>query len=496
MSRPRPARTSRAHRAGRGGRPGRRRTGVVLMGRDRGPGVPRPQLRARSAGARGADARLRRRHPRRLGRQRRAADDGPRPRRLPRPAPVGRQRLPAGPGLPRPRRRGARRPARPATGLPRRRRRLRRRLGPVRAGPDAGSARGAARPAGRRCGAAHARCPRPHPGLVPPRGPRRRHRYVGRAVRHRGRARTGRRGVGRRPRELAVDLRHQRPAVRRRGPAHEEGRPGEPGPFCHRQVRRPRRRLHRPLPRRGHLRPHGVGRVRRVGGDPRLGGRRRERGGLRRRRAALSPPDGPPRDVPQPGLLRGQRDDPARLRRPRRGVPVRHPPAPGRRVECARGRAVGPADHHRPHAPVEPGRGARPAHRPADADDRRAPRLRRRRPAAPRGHRLALVAHRPARHGRLLARAGPARLAADGRGPRRGARPEGGRRERGQQRGARARARSWRSRPSRRSSGWRATTTSVARAMAAGYRGAMVWCAVLLALGGVVSWFGLGRAPR
>ncbi len=33
-------------------------------------------------------------------------------------------------------------------------------------------------------------------------------------------------------------------------------------------------------------------------------------------------------------------------------------------------------------------------------------------------------------------------------------------------------------------------------AMAAGYRGAMVWCAVLLALGGVVSWFGLGRAPR
>lgn len=33
-------------------------------------------------------------------------------------------------------------------------------------------------------------------------------------------------------------------------------------------------------------------------------------------------------------------------------------------------------------------------------------------------------------------------------------------------------------------------------AMASGYRGAMVWCAVLLALGGVVSWFGLGRAPR
>jgi hypothetical protein len=33
-------------------------------------------------------------------------------------------------------------------------------------------------------------------------------------------------------------------------------------------------------------------------------------------------------------------------------------------------------------------------------------------------------------------------------------------------------------------------------AMAAGYRSAMVWCAVLLALGGVVSWFGLGRAPR
>ncbi|WP_392543980.1 MFS transporter [Oryzobacter telluris] len=33
-------------------------------------------------------------------------------------------------------------------------------------------------------------------------------------------------------------------------------------------------------------------------------------------------------------------------------------------------------------------------------------------------------------------------------------------------------------------------------AMADGYRGAMVWCAVLLALGGVVSWFGLGRGRR
>ena len=33
--------------------------------------------------------------------------------------------------------------------------------------------------------------------------------------------------------------------------------------------------------------------------------------------------------------------------------------------------------------------------------------------------------------------------------------------------------------------------------MAHGYRGAMIWCAVLLALGGLVSWFGLGRrAPR
>ena len=33
-------------------------------------------------------------------------------------------------------------------------------------------------------------------------------------------------------------------------------------------------------------------------------------------------------------------------------------------------------------------------------------------------------------------------------------------------------------------------------AMTAGYRGAMLWCAVLLALGGVVSWFGLGREAR
>ena len=33
-------------------------------------------------------------------------------------------------------------------------------------------------------------------------------------------------------------------------------------------------------------------------------------------------------------------------------------------------------------------------------------------------------------------------------------------------------------------------------AMTAGYRGAMLWCAALLTLGGVVSWFGLGRAAQ
>jgi EmrB/QacA subfamily drug resistance transporter len=33
-------------------------------------------------------------------------------------------------------------------------------------------------------------------------------------------------------------------------------------------------------------------------------------------------------------------------------------------------------------------------------------------------------------------------------------------------------------------------------AMAQGYRGAMLWCAALLAAGGVVSWFGLGRGER
>ena len=35
-----------------------------------------------------------------------------------------------------------------------------------------------------------------------------------------------------------------------------------------------------------------------------------------------------------------------------------------------------------------------------------------------------------------------------------------------------------------------------AEAMTSGYRGAMVWCAVLLAAGGLISWFGLGRAER
>ena len=33
-------------------------------------------------------------------------------------------------------------------------------------------------------------------------------------------------------------------------------------------------------------------------------------------------------------------------------------------------------------------------------------------------------------------------------------------------------------------------------AMTSGYRGAMLWCAALLAAGGVISWFGLGRAER
>ena len=33
-------------------------------------------------------------------------------------------------------------------------------------------------------------------------------------------------------------------------------------------------------------------------------------------------------------------------------------------------------------------------------------------------------------------------------------------------------------------------------AMAEGYRGAMLWCAALLTAGGIVSWFGLGRAER
>ena len=33
-------------------------------------------------------------------------------------------------------------------------------------------------------------------------------------------------------------------------------------------------------------------------------------------------------------------------------------------------------------------------------------------------------------------------------------------------------------------------------AMTDGYRAAMLWCAGLLAAGGVVSWFGLGRAAR
>ena len=161
-----------AHDAGHPRRPAGR---AVSAGRGRHPRRARgarPLLHAWPAHARRRHPRLRGGDPRRLGRQRRAAHDRARPRRLAGPAAVGGQRLPAGPGLARARGRRARRPVRAAPGLPRRGRRgssWRPRCAPLAQTP--GAAHRAARVPGRRRRAAHARRAVADPGVVPPRGP-------------------------------------------------------------------------------------------------------------------------------------------------------------------------------------------------------------------------------------------------------------------------------------------------------------------------------------
>ena len=169
------------------------------------------------------------------------------PRRLARPAPVGRQRLPPRPRLARPRGWCAGRPSRAAPRLPRRRRVVHGRVGAVRPRPDPDTAHRTAGAAGRRGGAAHTRRALPHPDVVPTAGPGARDRHVGGAVRGGRGGGPGRRRVDRRPHDLAVDLRDQRAAVPARAVAHRPQRAGEPGRQQRRPLRRPRCRAHRPV---------------------------------------------------------------------------------------------------------------------------------------------------------------------------------------------------------------------------------------------------------
>ena len=201
----------------------------LTLGEHLRAGVARPRLDARPAHARRRHARLGGGDPRRVGRQRRAAHDRARPRRLAGPAAVGRQRLPAGPGLARARGRCARRPVRAAPGLPRRGRLVPGGVRPVRRSPrhrPSSSRCACSRASGRRCS---------HPA----RCPSSRRRSARRTAPRRSARGPGCRGW---PRpsgpllggwlvdhvELAVDLRDQRAAVRRVVVAHRAQRPREP----------------------------------------------------------------------------------------------------------------------------------------------------------------------------------------------------------------------------------------------------------------------------
>lgn len=246
------------------------------------------------------DAGLGHRPPRRDRRRDRAADDRARPRQQPGRAAVDQQRLRPRPGRAHPRRRRARRPARTATGLPRRRGMVRARLAAVRPRAEHRDACRRAGPARRRSRPADPRRARHHPEFLPPRGPAVGDRDVGRRVRGRDRDRPLPRRLGPRPPHVALDLRDQRPPLRTRRDPRPARRAGEPGRGVERPLRRRRGGGDGRRPRRTHLAAHrragGEGVAARPGGTG--GGCRRRR--LRRRGAPRSPAARPLRPLPLP----------------------------------------------------------------------------------------------------------------------------------------------------------------------------------------------------
>ena len=236
------------------------------------------------------------------------------------------------------------------------------------------AARGAAGDRGR---AARAVLAGDHHRGLPARGARRGDRDVDGVGRHRDGDRAARRRAARRPRVVALDLRHQR-AVR----AGDAGDPARGGPGVgrrgvHAPHRLPRRAARRARPRRAGVRADRAARLRlrRPARLPAGADRARAARPVRPPRAPLGPSDAAARAVPLAQLRGRQRRHAARLRRARRGDVLRRdlPPAGGGLLG-GRGRADAAADH-RDHvrALAALGRAVGP-HRAAGADGRRADR--------------------------------------------------------------------------------------------------------------------------